>query len=1750
MSLKHWLETLRVPFRRTRNGRIPRQRSRYSPTAVSASERLEERALLTANLFVDFGDNFPGGTLVTTEGAFRDIAVAGGPDNAILGPELTDDGGFNAGTALHIVAQPFTPAVRAQMLATVIRAYQPLDINVVELTTTPFTTEDGRTVLGATSMADVITTLRGGVTAWKDAYIFVGTFIADPLGPNEKIYGPDGGGTSPVNGLDISDLNSGQNLHDDVAVVFADDIDGYNFNTMNNIAHEAGHNFGLQHSLTKSSDVAATDLLHRSELMSYLNTNFTTSSIAFSRYPVIRGDDNSPGGPLVSYDDLEARGVGNLTPFDQLATDPTIGPNPDYFFVSGTGAHDVITLTKNGLNADITVTAYADAARTTGIPVPGVTTPGNTYSYSIPLTRPILVYAGFSDDRIEIYGDLGVTVTVDGMLGTDSLFVSTGSSIGAVWTPRTTAPAGVDLNGSIFVPDYGGAVTFGTTTIQLNNFETTSSLEFTGVTNVSVEGSTGNDTLQLRRSTLGGIQQVTGTLGVVSMIPVTLTGASSVQIDGLAGSDQLTVDNTNGIITIPITWNGGSGGVLESDTLRVLGGSFTTIRSTFTNVNDGTLNLDTNTISYTGLEPVLLNVGSVTNIIFDLPAIANPDVIIRDDGFAPDPNGNTANTSSIDGSTFEFTEFTNPTTSLQVNGALAFSNTVTLAVLDSLWGSASVELNGGNIADTFNIQATPSGTTTVNAGTGIDQFVISGDGLSGTSLFRGDADNDEFLLNIISHIGATAVSGPTVSVQIEGNANPLANSANRDRLTINDSNEEFVRNLIYDFLDTQGDLDILAGALNAGLFGPEGAGSLALNVRTMETLRFNSSGTADDIVAITGRSVDDDLTVALTPTVAGQTVAGTSAFVFLNGTPYTGSPGATSPPDTLSANFPGIAGGGNGTDLLLNGIAAATGLTVDGSGSSLTGNRVIVQAISETNLTDAIALAAALDVFNLGLGAGVLVPGAGGGNGFDAIAINGSTTLDVDMGTVTSAINQVLARNILSGPLVPVTVVPASLLNGTTPGARSGLIVNGGDEILARASGIADNFTASPHPLFNIGVNGNLPVSGAISADGFLAGDQLILISPAAFSLWSDKLPLPNVSIFAGNNPHGIVSTSMERTRLFPGNGTVNLIGDQNNPLIDQTDRFRVIGLDVDTNGSLDAGVQEMMVTVNQSAPILIDGVQKLNVYGYDLTGQDLNNPNPNAADISVGLPAVNIDTLEITPFADNAGGPGLNAPRGWGVQTVFNEGSPNGVDGDAADLLVVHTSIGVNHGMDIFGGGIISDQVAVRPSGPDNGEVRMTNAVDGSMVATISFVNNTDLILVDDDESLSDSDSLILYGTDSGAQVSGNDSFDVDFEAAGTLESPMVTVRDSDTAQILYRLRGFTSPTFGTGTFTSVSFDMLGGNDSMRIKSGLLAVQPNNGFAVGMSQLTIQGGVGDDSLTLNYTTSEDWRGGRVTYDGGAGADVLSFVDDTGQQIVGFGPQIPFTTVTYTPGPTAGSGRIEHLMQGSNESAILDFRQLEPVFDFTTAATLIINANNADNAISYYTDFGVGTLSAITAGGAFTTDGVYLNVPLTGGTGSGARADFTVVGGTVTLVTLVNDGIGYSLGDSLSVNPVSLGGGAGGFTIPVASFSGTVAVDNQEVLVFSNKTNLQINGLGGSDFISLNNPITPNGLTGIAVNGGDPTGSDTLLVNGIAGAFDNFQIAPISIGSGLVNSTTSAVVPVTFSATEHLQIVGQSPDGD
>ena len=105
-----------------------------------------------------------------------------------------------------------------------------------------------------------------------------------------------------------------------------------------------------------------------------------------------------------------------------------------------------------------------------------------------------------------------------------------------------------------------------------------------------------------------------------------------------------------------------------------------------------------------------------------------------------------------------------------------------------------------------------------------------------------------------------------------------------------------------------------------------------------------------------------------------------------------------------------------------------------------------------------------------------------------------------------------------------------------TPFQRAGLIVNGGDEAVAQASGIADNITAFISADFNIQVNGNLPPL-VLGPDGLPRGDQLNITGPGDINIFSDKADAAQRhTTFSGNpGPFGIRHSSIERLSCDAG---------------------------------------------------------------------------------------------------------------------------------------------------------------------------------------------------------------------------------------------------------------------------------------------------------------------------------------------------------------------------------------------------------------------------------------------------------------------------------------------------------------------------------------------------------------------------------------------------------------------------------------
>lgn len=590
-----------MPSRLHRNRVNHRARIGRAVKLRNLCELLEQRRLLTTTLYIDYGDRFPGGTLATTVGAIDSTTAAGNPN--IDGPVLIDANGFGfaAATAVNIAGVnslygASAPALRATMTALAKRFYAPLDITVVELTDT-FQNVNGFNVRGAATLTEAsqLLGLNEATTENNDAYILVGRYQIGPTNFNPA-FGQYGGLST---GTDIGTTNN----NDGTALVcLLGGGDSGIFNG-NQIAHEAGHTFGLRHVYRQgtvasisgtTATVAQYDSLHQSEIMSYLGYESLGGLSFFTKYPQMRGDGNTNANTLSS----------TPSPFEQMQNDVNIGPNPSLNYVTGTGENDQITITKTGANvAAVSISAFDDAAFTIPVDAPGAT--GNSYTYTISLDKPLLVEAGGRDDRVTLDADLGVTVTVRGMHGTDALYINGKNVPSATYTQSTSTANGIDG-----LPNRKGTITSGSTVVNFEEFETGSLVRVINVGALTMTTPAAGDSLTYGAS--GTESNISGSSGGLTLIPLRFTGVTTFTLDAATNASAGAMDSI--ALNVPATpsltgVNVNTGDGNDSITMNASG------TAAAVTVSGGAGN-DTLTLSNAGgANPVFLAGGGTTNTI-------------------------------------------------------------------------------------------------------------------------------------------------------------------------------------------------------------------------------------------------------------------------------------------------------------------------------------------------------------------------------------------------------------------------------------------------------------------------------------------------------------------------------------------------------------------------------------------------------------------------------------------------------------------------------------------------------------------------------------------------------------------------------------------------------------------------------------------------------------------------------------------------------------------------------------------------------------------------------------------------------------------------------------------------------------------------------------------------------------------------------------------------------------------------------
>lgn len=370
--------------------RTARRRQRPQPPAAAA-EVLETRKLLTADIYLDFGEAFSFNANqnanvfqvdktklqdVFTDDVTGDFNTNVAPNSVISvfdslnnrGIDYNGDGMINAGD-VDSLADDVADLVR--------RVYEPFDVRVQ--------------IVGSSDMDDVLDRLAGGSD--NDAYILVaGNDLADTF-----------------NALGMAPLDTGDG-DDSMAFAFADDLMATVGNDVQAIpyalartaAHEAAHTFGLGH--LDSTGLTNDELMLQNGDMMNINNQDTDSDGTGDRFTHLNIASKwtfpKDGGGQNSFEKLRSSlGLKNNAPA----------------YVTGTGAHDEIVLTQlNGGTVRVDVHAY----RTTSYDDADLIE-SRTY-FLLDTAGGIVVEGSIGDDVIRAQG-VNARVTLRGGAGNDTL---------------------------------------------------------------------------------------------------------------------------------------------------------------------------------------------------------------------------------------------------------------------------------------------------------------------------------------------------------------------------------------------------------------------------------------------------------------------------------------------------------------------------------------------------------------------------------------------------------------------------------------------------------------------------------------------------------------------------------------------------------------------------------------------------------------------------------------------------------------------------------------------------------------------------------------------------------------------------------------------------------------------------------------------------------------------------------------------------------------------------------------------------------------------------------------------------------------------------------------------------------------------------------------------------------------------------------------------------------------------------------
>ncbi|QEL20278.1 FG-GAP-like repeat-containing protein [Limnoglobus roseus] len=1062
-----------------------------------------------------------------------------------------------------------------------------------------------------------------------------------------------------------------------------------------------------------------------------------------------------------------------------------------------------------------------------------------------------------------------------------------------------------------------------------------------------VNGTTGDDTFVFRKAAApAGTYEISINGGVF----VNLGAITTLAVNGLDGNDTLTIDNTNANALLPagITFNGGNPTSTPGDKLQVLAGAYTTITNSFTNANDGRIDFDGRKVFYTGLEPVLLNVGSVTDVIFNLPASPSSSAVLGDDGTLG--NGRLRLASSP--VNFETTDFTAPTGSLTINRGNVADSLNTLDLSDFV-ATASLNVgSSGSPFSTFNItgKATAAAVTVFASAIGND--ATANLNVTGTASFTGNVvialgnvPGDSF------NFGSLTFNSTSAVTVVEDSQTDLVGSSTAGTLTLTSAG----------LLTNVNNATLSVGG-NANLGGTSiSLGNQATDTVNFASLTFNSAGAVsiseDSDTSLAGTSTAASLTLASTAgitnaTNASLTVTGTASF---NGTSVDlgNQTGDTMNFGDLTVSSTGAVSVSENTATAVNTVSGTTitlssaGAITDNNGTgtnNLTGTMVTLSAAGgidlDTTIASLTATTSAAGSILIREADGITLTNMTSSNGLITITAGGTITATNVVSSTDSDANDISITATGGGNIVVGTINAGATAGDVTLSANTGTgsILNSGTNLVTgdvvTLTAAVDIGTAPP--VVNINTAANTIIASTTASPN--SGTHGIWINE------TDGVTLQNVT-----TQDGLI-------RIITGGSTtatsVVAAGAARNVTINNTAGDLTANVVTASNGN---------VTLTSTLGAILDGnaAGTTNVTAGAATG---------LGTFTAGT-TVNLDTRLVNLA--------LSSPNGNAAIREFDGLNINSAN-VGASVFELSTAGTATQSGTITAGGFRFTGSGVATLANTANDVA---ALAANRTGDFTYVDANSLT-IDTVTGLTGSTSGIALGTSSLVVTALSGSLVVN-QAVTTSGTIAVSAVDATAATLTVNAAISGGSTVGLATGA--------GNDAVTVSA--------TGSVTGTGMVMISGNAGNDTFTLNGPVS----GPNAYVLGGDGTDLFA-VTKSGASTLHLDGQANADTYTITVGTLDGTVAVEESGATGTDTLTVQGTAAVDTYDVNTAAAgnatvRVTGAGVSSPADTVTYNNGVDVMNLDAQGGddvynlQFTTGGLSFLPPVTNITDTGASAN-------------------------------------------------------------------------------------------------------------------------------------------------------------